>query len=117
MTYVKIRTVTTLKWCIINTTTFIYNEGDKIYMGYLHIFIIGTLIFGALIVVSCTATDNEGYLQSSVDYPDQIEPADKVFYPSNAHAGESTTFTNTQTPEPDDQEDGYSEDNEDLESA
>jgi phosphoribosylaminoimidazolecarboxamide formyltransferase/IMP cyclohydrolase len=71
-----------------------------------------------IVLVSCLGTGNEGYLESSVEYPDQIAPSPVVDYGSNAGStGTSATLTNTATPEPEDQEDGYSEDNENLESA
>lgn len=83
--------------------------------------IIGGIIFGVLILITIAGavlTDQSYYLTGSVDYPDQIEPSEKVDYGSNAKsAGSSSTFTNTATPEPEDQDEGYSEDNENLESA
>lgn len=86
-------------------------------MGYLKLFIVATIVFGLFVSVFNVATDNTAYMRGSVEYPDQIEPADKVDYGSNSHSGgKSNTITNTQTPEPDDQDEGYSEDNEDLES-
>lgn len=87
-------------------------------MNYLKITAILTIIFMGIVVLSCVSTGNKGYMYSSVDYPDQIEPSDSVDYGSNAKsAGSSSTFTNTATPEPEDQDEGYSEDNENLESA
>jgi len=101
------------------TINFIYNEGDKIIMDdILKTGFILTIILMVIVVFSCLATGNEGYLESSVEYPEQIEPSPIVDYGSNSQTGIShEPQTNTATPEPDDQEDGYSEDNEDLESA
>jgi hypothetical protein len=86
--------------------------------GILQVAFIMFVVLIGIVLVSCLGTGNEGYLESSVEYPDQIAPSPVVDYGSNAGStGTSATLTNTATPEPEDQEDGYSEDNENLESA
>lgn len=86
---------------------------------YLKLGAILTGIFLIIVVISCFVSGNEGYLVSSVEYPDEIQPSPVVDYGGSTGNGgaDSHTYTNTATPEPEDQEDGYSEDNEDLESA